>query len=106
MPEGRIPLTEAIIYVCLAPKSNAVVNAMYAADEASKQAEDDNIPYYLRDANSKVEKVSGYKYPHDYGGWVEQQYLPDAFKDAEFYKPSKNGLEKNITIPKRNKKGV
>lgn len=106
MPEGRIPLTEAIIYVCLAPKSNAVVNAMYAADEASKLAEDDAIPYYLRDANYKVEKVTGYKYPHDYGGWVEQQYLPDPLKDAEFYKPSKNGLEKNITIPKRNKKGV
>ena len=100
IPEGRIPLTEAIIYVCLAPKSNSVVNAMYSADEYSKRAEDQTIPYYLRDGNYKVEKVSGYKYPHDYGGWVEQRYLPEALGDVRFYEPSNNGREKNIIIPK------
>ena len=100
IPEGRIPLTEAIIYVCLAPKSNSVVNAMYSADEYSKKAEDQTIPYYLRDANYKVEKVSGYKYPHDFGGWVEQRYLPEALGDVRFYEPSSNGREKNIIIPK------
>ena len=103
LPEGRIPLTEAIIYVCLAPKSNSVVNAMYSADEYSKRAEDQTIPYYLRDANYKVEKVSGYKYPHDYGGWVEQRYLPEALGDVRFYEPSNNGKEKNIIIPKYKK---
>lgn len=100
LPEGRIPLTEAIIYVCLAPKSNSVVNALYAADEASKMAEDATIPYYLRDANFKVEKVTGYKYPHAYGGWVEQRYLPEALGDVRFYVPSKNGREKDVIIPK------
>ncbi len=107
LPEGRIPLTEAIIYVCLAPKSNSVVNALYSADDASKQAEDQTIPYYLRDANYKVEKVSGYKYPHAYGGWVEQRYLPESLGDVRFYVPSKNGKEKDIIVPKdanKNKK--
>lgn len=100
LPEGRIPLTEAIIYVAQAPKSNSVVNALYSADDASKQAEDATIPYYLRDANYKTEKVTGYKYPHNYGGWVEQQYLPDALKDARFYFPSNNGEEKGAVILK------
>lgn len=107
IPEGRIPLTEAIIYVCLAPKSNSVVNALYSADDASLKAEDQSIPYYLRDANYKVEKVSGYKYPHDYGGWVDQRYLPESLGDVRFYTPGQNGREKNIVVPKdayKNKK--
>lgn len=109
LPEGRIPLTEAIIYVCLAPKSNSVVNALYSADDASKMAEDQTIPYYLRDANYKTEKVTGYKYPHSYGGWVEQRYLPESLGDIRFYVPSQNGKEKDIIIPKdkkTNPKGV
>lgn len=103
LPEGRIPLTEAIIYVCLAPKSNSVVNALYSADDASKMAEDQTIPYYLRDANYKTEKVTGYKYPHSYGGWVEQRYLPESLGDTRFYVPSPNGKEKDIIIPKYKK---
>ncbi len=105
-PEGRIPLTEAIIYVCTAPKSNSVVNALYEACAYAKEGHDD-IPNYLRDANYKGEnKVSGYKYPHDYeGGWVEQQYLPDSLKDKVFYVPSKYGYEKTINL-KKSKKGV
>ncbi|MBR3685031.1 MAG: replication-associated recombination protein A [Clostridia bacterium] len=103
LPEGRIPLTEAMIYVCLAPKSNSVVNALYSADDASKMAEDQTIPYYLRDANYKTEKVTGYKYPHSYGGWVEQRYLPESLGDTRFYVPSQNGKEKDIIIPKYKK---
>lgn len=93
LPEGRIPLTEAIIYVCKAPKSNSVVNALYAADALAEEGHDD-VPVYLRDANYKTEKISGYKYPHDYGGYVEQQYLPDDIKDEVFYTPGDNGEEK------------
>jgi len=44
--------------------------------------------------------VSGYKYPHDYGGWVEQQYLPDSLKDEKFYVPLQNGFERNLVRAK------
>ena len=58
----------------------------------------------LRDTNYKVEKVSGYLYPHDFGGWVEQQYLPDSLKDATFYTPSANGEEAHLIRAKKEKK--
>lgn len=102
LPEGRLPLCQAIIYVCNAPKSNSVVVALSEADAASKEAHD-VVPMYLRDTNYKTQKISGYKYPHDYGGYVEQQYLPDTIKDRIFYRPSNNGMEKNIEIKKLKK---
>jgi putative ATPase len=104
LPEGRIPLTEAIIYVCKAPKSNSVVTALYSADETAREGHD-KVPPYLRDANYKAEKVTGYKYPHDYGGYVEQQYLPDDIKDRVFYVPSENGDEKYCHGIWKSKKG-
>ena len=96
LPEGRIPLVEGIIYVAEAPKSNRVVEALYSAEQAVKTIKHESVPLYLRDTNFKTEKVSGYKYPHDFGGWVEQQYLPDEIKDAVFYDPTENGFEKVI----------
>lgn len=96
LPEGRIPLTEGIIYVAEAPKSNKVVEAMFSAEDAVKTIRHESVPIYLRDTNYKTEKVSGYKYPHDYGGWVKQQYLPDEIKDRVFYEPTENGFEKVI----------
>ena len=93
-PEGKIPLTEAIIYVCKAPKSDAVIRALHAADEAAAEGHD-NVPVYLRDPNYKNDKISGYKYPHSFGGYVEQQYLPDDIKDSVFYQPTNNGQEKH-----------
>lgn len=102
LPEGKIPLSEAIIYVCNAPKSNSVITAMGSADQAAQEAHD-NVPIYLRSPQFKSERISGYKYPHDYGGYVEQQYLPDSIKDRIFYIPSKNGMERNIEINKHKK---
>ena len=96
LPEGRIPLTEAIIYVSEAPKSNSVVGALYSAERAVKTVVHESVPVYLRDPNYRGEKITGYKYPHDYGGWVEQQYLPDEIKDSVFYTPSDNGFEQVI----------
>ncbi|MDR1906138.1 MAG: replication-associated recombination protein A, partial [Clostridiales bacterium] len=89
-PEGLLPLSEAIIYVCLAKKSNSVVIAMNAAREAALKHADLEPPVYLRDTNFKNQKITGYKYPHDYGGWVEQQYLPDEIRDEKFYMPKEN----------------
>lgn len=100
MPEGRIPLANAIIYVCEASKSNSVVSALEAVNNAVSTIKDDTVPMHLRDANYKSEKVEGYKYPHVYGGWVEQQYLPDSLKDAEFYRPLQNGYEGKLVRAK------
>ncbi len=99
-PEARIPLAEAIIYVCEAEKSNSVVEAMYAAVADAKEARDDNVPPYLKDNSfgSKEDKANSgkYKYPHNYGGYVEQQYLPDSLKDKVYYTPKNNGYENEV----------
>ena len=99
-PEGLIPLTEAIIYVCEAEKSNTVVTAMGGARGDAVNNKDDDIPLYLRD-NSYGDKEmkansAKYKYPHNYGGWVEQQYLPNSLKDRVYYIPSDHGYEKQV----------
>ena len=108
-PEAMIPLSEAIIYVCEAEKSNSVVNAMYAAKADARNARDDNVPPYLKDNSfgGKEDKAESlrYKYPHDYGGYVKQQYLPDSLKDKVYYAPSGNGFEQEVTRI-RKKKGM
>lgn len=96
MPEGTLPLAEAIICVCESEKSNSVVIARDEAERAVQTVKKEVVPMYLRDVNYKQEKISGYKYPHDYGGYVEQQYLPDDLKDAKFYVPSDHGYEKVV----------
>ncbi len=108
LPEGKIPLTEGIIYVAEAPKSNAVYNAMHLAEEAVLSSHNEKVPLHLRDANYKgdEDRVSGYKYPHDYDGhWVEQQYLPDEFKNSKFYLPTNIGFEKEIQIRQQKRNG-
>ncbi|MFQ6772952.1 MAG: replication-associated recombination protein A [Clostridia bacterium] len=93
MPEANLPLTHAIIYVCEAEKSNSVVSAMDSAKVDAELNHDDMIPPYLK---NHTEDSKDYKYPHNYGGYVKQQYLPDTLKDRIYYHPSKNGNEKNI----------
>ena len=99
-PEAMIPLSQAIIYVCEAEKSNSVVEAMYAAKADAISVRDDDIPAYLKDVSygSKEDKKMGaqYKYPHNYGGYVEQQYLPDSIKDKVYYVPKDNGYEQQV----------
>ncbi|MBQ7369240.1 MAG: replication-associated recombination protein A [Clostridia bacterium] len=108
-PEARIPLSEAIIYVCEAEKSNSVVEAMYAAIADAKEVRDDNVPPYLKDNSfgTKEDKAQSgnYKYPHSYGGYVEQQYLPDSLKDRVYYAPKNNGYENEVKKI-RERKGV
>lgn len=99
-PEGLIPLSNAIIYVCEAPKSYSVKNAMLAAKEDACNVRDDNVPPYLKDntfGDKETKAQSGnYKFPHDYGGYVKQQYLPDSLKDRVYYIPTDNGFEKRV----------
>lgn len=96
MPEGTLPLAEAIICVCESEKSNSVVIARDEAERAVQTVKKEEVPMYLREVSYKQEKITGYKYPHDYGGYVEQQYLPDDLKDAKFYVPSDHGYEKVV----------
>ena len=108
-PEGLIPLSNAIIYVCEAPKSNSVVTAMSAAKrDATEVRDDDGVPPYLKDntfGDKQTKAQSGkYKYPHDYsGGYVEQQYLPDGLKDKIYYTPSDYGYERTVKEIRKNK---
>ncbi len=97
LPEGLIPLTHAIIYVCEAEKSNSVVTAMHLAEKDAIYSTDNKVPNHLKNHPSTNDDGHGsYKYPHDYGGYVKQQYMPDSLKDRIYYVPSKNGKEKNL----------
>ena len=101
-PEGLIPLSNAIVYVCEAPKSNAACAAYHAAmQDARDVRDDDGVPPYLKDntfgdAKTKAQSAK-YKYPHNYAeGYVEQQYLPDKLKDKVYYIPKDIGFEKKV----------
>lgn len=100
VPEGLIPLSQAIIYVCEAHKSNAVIEALEGASKDAEIVRDDDVlghlinPSYLSKEGKK--ESAKYKYPHDYGGYVEQQYMPNKLKDRVYYKPKGNGYEKEI----------
>ena len=108
-PEGLIPLSNAIVYVCEAPKSNAACAAYHAAlNDAREIRDDDGVPAYLKDntfgdAKTKAQS-SKYKYPHNYAeGYVEQQYLPDKLKDKVYYVPKDIGYEKTVKEIRRTK---
>jgi len=100
MPEANIPLTHAIIYACEAEKSNSVIKAMGMANTDAVKFADDKIPEYLKNHHYEDNGTTPYKYPHDYGGYVEQQYLPNSLKDRTYYTPSGNGREKNLVRKK------
>ncbi|SOC02366.1 putative ATPase [Ureibacillus xyleni] len=103
LPEARIPLATAVIEMCLSPKSNSAYSALDAAISAIHDGKTGDIPPHLKDAHYAGAKTLGhvgYKYPHDYpigtfGGWVDQQYLPDSV-NLEFYKPVIAGEEKRM----------
>ena len=95
MPEGRIILSEAAIYMANAPKSNASYNAINSALSDVENVDTGIIPMHIRNAPVKgMEKEGyhvGYKYPHDYHNHlVDQQYLPEKIKDVKYYLPDEN----------------
>lgn len=95
MPEGRIVLSEAAIYMANAPKSNASYNAINSALSDVENVDTGIIPMHIRNAPVKgMEREGyhvGYKYPHDYPNHlVDQQYLPDKIKDVKYYLPDEN----------------
>ena len=106
-PEGRIPLAEATIYLATSPKSNSAYMAINDALQCVRQSGNQPVPLHLRNAPTELMEQlgyhEGYKYPHDYpGNWVEQQYLPDALKNKQFWTPQPNPAEdKMARIPKK-----
>lgn len=94
-PESQLIFAEAVAYICNAPKSNSTTNAIFAAREDVRAGNIGNVPKHLRDAHYPGAKALGhgltYKYPHDYGGWCEQQYLPDELVDRTYVIPTGNG---------------
>ena len=98
LPEARLPLAEAVILLCTAPKSNSAIMAIDAAMEDVRNGKTGEIPAHLRDGHyegaQKLGHAQGYRYAHNFpGGWVEQQYLPDELKDAVYYHFGENKTE-------------
>lgn len=98
MPECQINLSQAATYVALAPKSNAAEASIQRAMSEVKHGPERAVPNYLRDRHRPGSKDYGdYLYPHDFGGWVRQQYLPDGIENGDIYKPGKVGWEADRT---------
>ena len=100
MPESQIILAQAASYMACAPKSNAAVNAIFAANESVKRVQT-SVPVHLQDAHygghEKLGHGIGYQYAHDYPNhYVKQQYLPDEIVGERFYIPGDLGYEKKI----------
>jgi putative ATPase len=98
LPEARINLAQAVIHLSLAPKSNAVIKAIGAADADVKAGLAGPVPAHLRDAHypgaGKIGHGHGYEYPHDYeGGIVGQDYAPEAIAGRRYYEPTQHGAE-------------
>ncbi len=94
-PECRINLAQAVIYMCLAPKSNAAEAGIDAALAEVRQGPRREVPNHLRDRHRPgSDEYGAYLYPHNFdGGWVEQQYLPDGLERGAFYRPGPRGWE-------------
>ncbi|MGF0004488.1 replication-associated recombination protein A [Bacillus altitudinis] len=95
-PEARIPLANAVIELCLSPKSNSAYQAIDAALHDIRTGKIGEVPVHLKDAHYKGAAALGrgadYLYPHDYeNGWVKQQYLPDPLKNKQYYEPKQTG---------------
>ncbi|MCI7551248.1 MAG: replication-associated recombination protein A, partial [Arcanobacterium sp.] len=106
MPEARIILAEAVIYLATAPKSNRAYNAINAALADVRHGKIGSVPMHLRDKTAIASRVAAeqsgadrdYVYAHDEPHAIaRQQYLPDELKDARYYEPSERGFEANIT---------
>ena len=104
LPEARIPLAAAVVEMCLSDKSNSAYKALDAAIAAINEGKTGDIPNHLKDthyAGAAELGHAGYVYPHNhpigtFGGWVDQQYLPDEVKQLEFYQPVIAGEEKRM----------
>ena len=101
MPEARIPLAEATVYLATAPKSNTAYIALERALDDGRKRPNDPVPLHLRNAVTGMMKAmdygKGYRYAHDYPGhFVEQEFLPPSLQGSRYYQPATEGKEKEI----------
>jgi putative ATPase len=101
LPEAQLNLSQAVVHLATAPKSNRAALAIWNARGAVRDGTVGEVPAHLRDAHyqgaSALGHGAGYEYPHDHDdGWVEQQYLPDGLTDRRWYEPSPHGFEREI----------
>ncbi|WP_026771135.1 replication-associated recombination protein A [Sediminibacillus sp. JSM 1682029] len=104
MPEARIPLSVAVVDMCLSTKSNSAYKALDMAINDIRKGKVGDIPLHLRDTHYKGAKDlghEGYLYPHNYpvgsfGGWVNQDYLPEKLRDRQYYHPVEAGEERRM----------
>jgi putative ATPase len=101
VPEGDLALAQAVVYLCAAPKSNAVYLAYGAVKEDVERTAQDPVPLHLRNAATglmkKLDYGKGYEYAHDLEGKVaDMQCLPDNLKTRVYYRPTEEGIEKRI----------
>jgi len=109
LPEAQLNLSQAVIHLATAPKSNRAALAIWNARSAIQAGDVGEVPAHLRDAHYKGAAVighgAGYEYPHYHeGGWVSQQYLPDELTARRWYEPSDHGFEQEISERMRNMK--
>jgi len=98
-PEGDLALAEAVVYLCLAPKSNAVYTAWGAVHSEVENTRQEPVPLHLRNAPTRLMKdlgyAEGYRYAHDEEGKVaDMDCLPDSLRGRSYYKPTQEGREK------------
>ncbi len=101
LPEGRIPLAEATVYLATAPKSNASYMALSRATEDVRRTRNEPVPLHLRNAVTGLMRDmgygEGYKYAHDYkDNFVRMQNLPDSLKERRYYRPGSQGYERTV----------
>ncbi len=95
-PEARIPLANAVVELCLSPKSNSAYKAIDAALADVRAGRAGEVPLHLKDAHyksaAKLGRGVGYEYPHDFkNGWIAQQYMPDLLKNKRYFEPKMTG---------------
>jgi putative ATPase len=100
-PEGDLALAEAVVYLCLAPKSNAIYTAYGAVQQEIEHTRQEPVPLHLRNAPTRLMKEldygKGYRYAHDEEGRVaDMDCLPDSLKGRSYYKPTQEGREKQL----------
>jgi putative ATPase len=100
-PEGYLPLSEMLIYLATAPKSNSSYRALAAAMEAARETPGEPVPMHIRKAPTRLMKELGYHEGYQYAhsvpeAYIPQEYLPDKIRGTRFYEPGPFGFEKDI----------